>query len=67
MYHSPIPLAPNHPVDEDEESNTVAGAGAEGEDEVESDAALPQASSELRSKNNQDRDSAREGLTQSLK
>ena len=45
----------------------MAGAGVEADDKVESDAALPQPSSELRSKHNQDRDSAREGLVRSRK
>ena len=60
-------MAPRHPADEDEESNTTLGTGAEGGEEVESDVALPPPASELRSKRNQDRDSAREEPTQSRK
>ena len=45
----------------------MVGAGVEGDDEVESDAAPLQASSEWRSKKKQDRDSAREGITRSRK
>ena len=60
QYHSSIPLIPRQPVDEDEESNTVLEVGTEGGEEAESDAALPHPSSELRSKRNQDRGSAKE-------
>ena len=67
QYRSSIPLAPRHSANEDEESNTTLGTGAEGEEEVESDTALPPPSSEVRSKRNQDRDSAREEPTRSQK
>ena len=63
QYHSSIPLTPRQPVDEDEESNTVLGASAEGGEEVESDVALPHPTSELRSKRKKDRDSAKEDPT----
>ena len=67
QYHSSIPLIPRQPVDEDEESNTVLGAGAEGGEEAESDASLSHPTSELRSKRNQDRDSAKEDPTRGRK
>ena len=62
-FHSPIPLAPQHPAHEDEDSSTGMGAGVEVGEEMESEVAPPQVSSEVRSKSNQDRDSAREGAT----
>ena len=67
QYHSSIPLAPRQPTDEDEESNTALGANAEVGEEAESDAVLPRHTSELRSKRNQDRDSAKEDLTRGRK
>ena len=60
-------MTPRQPADEDEESNTVLGAGVEGGEEVESDVALPPPTSELRSKRNQDRDSAKEDPTRGRK
>ena len=60
-------MAPQHPVEEDEDSNTGAGFGVEDGDETESQVAPPRATSEQRSKNNQDRDAAREGATQGTK
>ena len=45
----------------------MAGAGMEGEDKVDSEVVPPQTTSNWRSKNNQDRDSARDGMTRSQK
>ena len=64
---SPIPLAPQHPVEEDEDSNTCAGLGVEDEDETESEVVLPRATSEQRSKSNHDREVAREGSARGTK
>ena len=66
-FHSPIPLAPQHPTEEDEDSNTGVGAGVKAGEEMESDVVPPQVVSKLRSKSNQDSDLAREGLTRSRK
>ena len=60
---SPIPLAPQHPIDEDEDSNTAVAIGVEIGEEMESEVAPPPITSESRSKSNQDRDAAREGAT----
>src|SRR3954470_17890800 len=56
-------LAPQHPIDEDEDSNTGLGVRVEVGEEMESEVVPPQVTSELRSKSNQDRDAAREGAT----
>jgi hypothetical protein len=64
---SPIPLAPQHPVEEDEDSNNDAALGAEDEEETESDIVMPRSTAEQRSKGNQDRDAAREGATRGSK
>jgi len=58
---SPIPLAPQHPDEQDEDSNNDAGLGIEDDEETESDIVLPRSAAEQRSKNNHDRDAAREG------
>lgn len=60
-------MAPQHPAEEDEDGNTGTGVGVEIGEEMESEVAHPPVSSELRLKSNQDRDSAREGLTRSRK
>ena len=69
LYRSSIPLLPPNARDEDEESNTVAGgpAGLEDEDEVDSEVPPSPIVQEWHSKNNQDRDSAKEGVTRSRK
>ena len=64
---SPVPLAPQHPVDEDEDSNTSVVIGFETGEEMESEVAPPPVTSESRSKSNQDRDAAREGATRGTK
>ena len=64
---SPIPLAPQHPVEEDEDSNNDAGLGVEDEEETESDIVLPRPTGEQRSKGNQDRDAAWEGAARGTK
>src|SRR3954469_9196187 len=64
---SPIPLAPQHPGEEDEDSNNDAGLGIEDDEETESDVVLPRLAAEQRSKNNNDRDKAREGATRGTK
>jgi hypothetical protein len=64
---SPIPLAPQHPVEEDEDSNNDAALGTEDEEETESDLAPPRPTAEQRSKGNQDRDAAREGAARGSK
>ena len=64
---SPIPLAPQHPVEEDEDSNTGAGLGVEDGDETKSQVAPPRATSEQHSKNNHDREAAREGSIRGTK
>ena len=64
---SPIPLAPQHPDEEDEDSNNDAGLEIEDEEETESDIVLPRPAAEQRSKNNHDRDAAREGAIQGTK
>ena len=60
-------MAPRHPAEEDEDSNTGARIEVEAGDEMESNVNSPPVTSEIRSKNNQDRDSAREGLVRSRK
>ena len=64
---SPIPLAPQHPDEEDEDSNNDAGLGIEDDDETESDIVLPCTTVEQRSKNNHDREAAREGSVRGTK
>lgn len=68
LYRSSIPLLPPNARDEDEESNTIAGgpAGLE-EDEVDSEVPPSPTVQEWCSKSNQDRDSAKEGVTWSRK
>ena len=60
-------FAPQHPDEEDEDNNNDAGLGVEDEEETESDIVLPHPTAEQRSKNNQDRDAAREGATRGTK
>ena len=62
-----IPLAPQHPVEEDEDRNTGARLGVEDEDETESEMAPPRANSEQRSKSNHYREAAREGSIRGTK
>src|SRR4051812_2102484 len=64
---SPIPLAPQHPVEEDEDSNNDVVLEVEDGEETESDVVLPRSTAEQRSKGNQDRDTAREGATRGSK
>src|SRR3954469_18151019 len=64
---SPIPLAPQHPDEEDEDNNNDAGLGIEDDEETESDIVLPPPAAEQRSKNNHDRDAAREGASRGTK
>ena len=64
---SPIPLAPQHPVEEDEDSNNDAVVEIEDGEETESDVAPPRPASEQRSKSSQDRDAAREGAVRGSK
>src|SRR3954464_5682064 len=64
---SPIPLAPQHPVEEDEDSNNDAGLGVEDDEETESDVVPPRPTAEQRSKGNHDREAAREGSTRGTK
>ena len=60
-------MAPQHPVDEDEDSNTGVAIGVETGEEMESEVAPPPITSESRSKSNQDRVAAREGATRGTK
>ena len=60
-------MAPQHPVDEDEDSNTGVAIGVDTGEEMESEVAPPQVTSESRSKSNQDRVAAREGATRGTK
>jgi hypothetical protein len=60
---SSIPLAPQHPGEEDEDSNNDPGLGIEDDEETESDVVLPRPAAKQRSKNNNDRDAARDGTT----
>ena len=64
---SPIPLAPQHPVEEDEDSTNDVVVEAEDGEETESDVVLPRPASEQRSKGSQDRDAAREGAARGSK
>jgi len=64
---SPIPLAPEHPVEEDEDSNNDAVLEVEDGEETESDIILPRPTAEQRSKGNQDRDATREGAARGSK
>src|ERR1041385_1911540 len=64
---SPIPLAPQHPDEEDEDGNNDAGLGIEDDEETESDAVPPRTTAEKRSKNNHDRQAAREGSVRGMK
>src|SRR3954464_10224420 len=64
---SPIPLAPQHPGEEDEDSNNDPGLGNDDDEETESYVVLPRPATEQRSKNNNDRDAAREGATRGTK
>ena len=64
---SPIPLAPQHPDEEDEDSNNDAVLGVEDDEETESDIVIPRTTAEQRSKNNHDREAAREGSIRGTK
>ena len=64
---SPIPQAPQHPDEEDEDSNNDVGLGIEDDDETESEVVLPRTTAEQRSKNNHDREAAREGSVRGTK
>src|SRR3954466_12169827 len=64
---SSIPLAPQHPGEEDEDSNNDPGLGIKDDEESLSDVVLPRPAAEQRSKNNNDRDAAREGETRGTK
>ena len=64
---SPIPLAPQHPVEEDEDSNNDAILDVEDGEETESDVILPRPTAEQRSKGHQDRDATREGAARGSK
>ena len=60
-------MAPRNPEDEDEDSNNDAGLGIEDDEETESDAVPPHTTAEQRSKNNHDREAAREGSVRGMK
>src|SRR4051812_40142458 len=64
---SSIPLAPQHPGEEDEDSNNDPGLGIEDDEETESDVVLPRPAAEQRSKNNNDRDTTHDGATRGTK
>ena len=60
-------MAPQHPIDEDEDSNTGVAIRVEIGEEMESEVAPPPITFESRLKSNQDRDAAREGATRGTK